>query len=83
MEKSFVVLTNPRNKKLVETAPREFYASLKQLFQETFSHQNTNCVFHPIFSEDKIHVFENGDYIGWLHVVEEGKYHDPKISTQH
>ena len=81
MEEKYILITSPTNEKLIKTMPQSFLQSLSDAFGEEFSLENTILYTNLIFDEDRVHIFQNSEYKGYLKVHTENG--NTKISAHH
>jgi hypothetical protein len=68
VEEKFILITNPANQKLIN---QSFLAALSEDFGHEFTFNNTILYTNLVFNEDRVHLFQNDQYRGYLLVVPE------------
>lgn len=71
MKELYTVFTSPGNGRLLKSAPDEFFKAISQMFEIDLNAKNTQCVFHKSMPDGKLHLFEHGDYFGWICIINE------------
>lgn len=80
--KPYLILTAPKNKKLLDTAPEDFYREMNVQFNIKLDSNNTAMLYDFNMSDERIHFFKFSEYQGYIIVIEE-KDTDEKVSSQH